>query len=291
SAVARYFRCYPTLRPEENYIQWSHRVRREAPGDLNALQNRGRDLQLLSGFLPKPPKQSRIPYDWFPIPSTITFPHPNVLDKLTASTLGVPVIRIPRNDQKKEPFRDLAPLIIGEKHFGIDLAHSDDDIYNAILFEFPGTSSRQAKKKLIAHVTDQLKHLRAVPVRDRRTKDELPMIAAAITAWDLYQIKRLAAYASNIEKGRGKPDSRKLEGVAISMVAQELWPAEYLEKKKALKERVRNYIAYAQREIDALIPKKSYSYVLESLFLYLPLKINKFSRRQGEYVSPVFSIS
>jgi hypothetical protein len=230
-------------------------VRREAPGDLKALEKCGRDLQLLSDFLPQPPKRSRIPADWFPIPSEITFPHPNVLDKLTPSTLGVAVIVIPRNDQKKEPFKGLSPLTIGKEYRGVDLDHSDDDICNEILFEFPGVSSKAAQTKLIANVRDQLKELRKeVTVRDRSTKDGLPMIAAAITAWDLYPIKKLIAYAQNIEKGQGKPNSRELEGVAISMIAEELWPTKYSEKKKALRERVRSYLKYAQQNIDALIP-------------------------------------
>jgi hypothetical protein len=105
SAIARYFRCYPPLRPDEDYVRWAYRVRREAPGDLKALEKCGRDLQLLPDFFPRPPKHSRIPADWFPIPSEITFPHPNVLDKLTPSTLGVALIVIPKNDQKREPSR------------------------------------------------------------------------------------------------------------------------------------------------------------------------------------------
>jgi hypothetical protein len=255
SGIARYFKNYPTLQPDENYARWGHRVRREAPGDLKALEKCGRGLQLLSGFLPQPPKQSRIPADWFPIPSEITFPHPNVLDKLTPSTLGVAVIVIPRNHKKKEPFKGLSPLTIGGKHFGVDLDHSDDDIYKVILgFEFPGVSSKAAQTKLIANVRDQLKELRKVSVRDRSTKDGLSMIAAALTAWDLYPIKKLIAYAQNIEKGQSKPDFSELEGDAISMIAEELWPTEYPAKRKVLRERVRNYLKYAQKEIGALIP-------------------------------------
>jgi hypothetical protein len=253
SAIARYFRCYPPLRPEEDYTYWSHRVRREAPGDLKALQNCGRDLQVLSGFLPSPPKLSRIPDDWFPIPSKITFPHPNVLDKLTPSTLGVAVIRVPRKDRDKEPFKGLARVIIGSKEFGVDLDHTDKDIDEAFLSEFPSASSKAAKTKLITDVRNQLAPLREA-VRDRSTKDGLPMIAAAITAWDLYQIKKLAAYVQNKGKGQGKPDSRKLEGIAIDMVAQELWPTEYAEKRKPLRERARSYVEYAQKEIAAMIP-------------------------------------
>jgi hypothetical protein len=145
-------------------------------------------------------------------------------------------------------------LTIGGKHYGVDLDHSDDDIYKAVLFEFPGISSRPARAKLDANVRGQLAKLREFPVRDRGTKDGLPMLAAALTAWDLFSIKKVVAFAQYITKGERRPDSTTLEGDAIGMVAEELWPAEHPEKKKALRERVRSYLKYVQKNIDALIP-------------------------------------
>lgn len=176
-----------------------------------------------------------------------------MLDKLTPSTLGVALIRIPKRDQKKEPFRNLSQLVIGNEHFGVDLDHSDDDIYKTSLFELPGVSSRPARAKLDANVRGQLAKLREFPVRDRSTKDGLPMLAAALTAWDLFSIKKVVAFAQYITKGEKRPDSSTLESAAIGIVAEELWPAEYAQNKKAPRERARHHIEYAQKEIDALI--------------------------------------
>lgn len=119
------------------------------------------------------------------------------------------------------------------------LNRQQEEICEEILAEFPGISKAR-EKKIVSDVMLQLAERKLEDlengqpgVRNRRTKSGYPMIGMTIITLELYKKKN-----------------------SIDLVAQELSPSEYGDpkKRKALRERVRSYLKYAQREIDALIP-------------------------------------
>jgi hypothetical protein len=122
TAFTRYYRPYPRPAPNQQYAHWASRVITRGPRVKPA------SGRLSSEFLPE---ELRLPDRWPPVPPEIDFPHPNVLDRLTPSTIGVAVTSI--------AFPGMVKIRIAGRHFWVDL----DFPIREILYEIFAISEKR----------------------------------------------------------------------------------------------------------------------------------------------------
>lgn len=227
--LPRYFRDY---RPEksETFNSWEDRVWRETAVKKNHLEMQ-REIKAASGAwrdLPSP-----LPDRWLPVPTDINFPHPKILNLLTATTVGFGATTV--------PFSGMKSVQIEGRSFWVDLSHSFRKIDKEIRDYLGVESSRQITDKLKTGLAKELLHRQrnTVAIRKRnhrkRGEETPPRMARILCAWDLKQ-----------------------SGRTYREIVQILWPEEFsgqalrrFGSRQALLQRAKEHVKNASKLIAA----------------------------------------
>jgi hypothetical protein len=150
SFYSRYYRDYPRPKPNQEYAHWACRISTHGP---RAVVGSGgeREIILSSDFLPE---ELRLPDHWPPVPPEIDFPHPNALDRLTPSTIGVAVTSI--------AFHGMVKIRIAGRHFWVDLGFSMKEIVHEIFIYLGLEGARQWSGARESLSKDQYKRRREI---------------------------------------------------------------------------------------------------------------------------------
>jgi hypothetical protein len=185
SFYSRFYEDYPPTKPNESFSRWSVRTIQQA-GITESLSGREREVTLSPDFFPD---ALRLPERWPPVPPEIEFPHPNVLDRLTSSSLGVAVLTV--------PFTDLKEIQVDGKRFWVDLNFSLDEVCKDIFGYFglegsrywaggrenPAGAQVRERRRLSRVVTNQL----GDSLRHRKRNADPGRLARALLAYDMKQ--------------------------------------------------------------------------------------------------------
>jgi len=222
---SRFYKNYPP-KPNESFPRWSVRIIQKA-GSTKPLSGREREVILSPGYLPD---TLRLPERWPPVPPEIEFPHPNVLDRLTSSSIGVAAVTV--------PFPDMKEIQVDGKRFWVDLNFPLDQICMDIFGYFglegwrfwsgsrenlPGAEGRE-RRRLSRLVKTQL----ADSLRHRKRNPDPARLARALQAYDMKQSG--ATYREIAETPKQVSRGKKLTRAAIDRAKKDVRYTKHLIK-------------------------------------------------------------